>query len=62
MSQLKATLKQFILKLAIFVSHFQSQQPVSSVSLTSTNIDSGTLAIVEQIAAEYEYYQTCGRW
>ncbi len=40
----------------------QNLQPSQKVTLNlslNTNLDSGTIAILEQIEAEYEYYQTC---
>ncbi len=43
----------------------QNLQPPQKVTLNlslNTNLDSGTIAILEQIEAEYEYYQTCEQW
>ena len=43
----------------------QNLQPPQKVTLNlslNTNLDSGTIAILEQIEAEYEYYQACEEW
>lgn len=43
----------------------QNLQPPQKVTLNlslNTNLDSGTITILEQIEAEYEYYQTCEEW
>jgi hypothetical protein len=43
----------------------QNLQPPQKVTLNlsfNTNLDSGTIAILEQIEAEYEYYQVCEEW
>ncbi|MEH1876841.1 hypothetical protein [Nostoc sp.] len=37
-------------------------QKVTSNLSFNTNLDSGTIAILEQIEAEYEYYQACEEW
>ena len=37
------------------------QKVISNLSF-NTNLDSGTIAILEQIEAEYEYYQACEEW
>ncbi|MBD2666236.1 hypothetical protein [Richelia sinica] len=41
--------------------HQVIQQRTSNLSL-DTNLDVGTIAILNQIETEHEYYQTCGRW
>jgi hypothetical protein len=40
----------------------QFTQKVNSNLSDNPNLDSGTIAILEQIEAEYEYYQTCEEW
>jgi hypothetical protein len=40
----------------------QLTQKVNSNLSDNTNLDSGTIAILEQIEAEYEYYQVCEEW
>lgn len=40
----------------------QPTQKVTSNLSFNTNLDSGTIAILEQIEAEYEYYQACEEW
>jgi hypothetical protein len=45
--------------------HQHTQNPLANLSLDNdfnTNLDTGTLAILNQIGVEIEYYQTCGRW
>ncbi|WDD36340.1 hypothetical protein PQG02_32645 (plasmid) [Nostoc sp. UHCC 0926] len=42
--------------------NLQSPQKVTSNLSFNTNLDSGTIAILEQIEAEYEYYQVCEEW
>ncbi|MBD2199476.1 MULTISPECIES: hypothetical protein [Calothrix] len=37
-------------------------EKVTSNLSDNTNLDSGTIAILEQIEAEYEYYQVCQEW
>jgi hypothetical protein len=42
-----------------------TQKHTANLSLvhdSNTDLDTGTLAILNQIEAEKEYYQTCGRW
>lgn len=42
-----------------------TQKNTANLSLDNdfnTDLDTGTLAIVNQIEAEKEYYQTCGKW
>jgi hypothetical protein len=44
---------------------YQNPQPTQKVTSNlsdNTNLDSGTIAILEQIEAEYEYYQVCQEW
>ncbi|MCC5624123.1 hypothetical protein [Nostoc sp. CHAB 5715] len=46
-------------------STYQNPQPTQKVTSNlsfNTNLDSGTIAILEQIEAEYEYYQVCEEW
>ncbi|WP_071192335.1 hypothetical protein [Trichormus sp. NMC-1] len=40
----------------------QVTQKVISDLCLHTNLDAGTIAILNQIEAEHNYYQTCGRW
>lgn len=40
----------------------QITQKATSNLYDNTNLDSGTIAILEQIEAEYEYYQVCQEW
>lgn len=45
--------------------HQHTQKSTANLSLEhdfDTDLDTGTLAILNQIEAEIEYYQTCGRW
>ena len=42
--------------------NLQPKQETASNLSFNTNLDSGTIAILEQIEAEYEYYQTCEEW
>jgi hypothetical protein len=42
--------------------NLQPTQKVNSNLSDNTNLDSGTIAILEQIEAEYEYYQVCQEW
>jgi hypothetical protein len=45
--------------------HQHTQKPIANLSLDhdfDTDLDTGTLAILNQIEAEKEYYQTCGKW
>lgn len=42
--------------------NLQPRQKVISNLSFNTNLDSGTIAILEQIEAEYEYYQACEEW
>lgn len=49
--------------------HQHTQKNTANLSLdhdsntdSGTDLDTGTLAILNQIEAEKEYYQTCGRW
>ncbi|MCW5318726.1 hypothetical protein CDG76_34430 [Nostoc sp. 'Peltigera membranacea cyanobiont' 210A] len=42
--------------------NFQPTQENASNLSFNTNLDSGTIAILEQIEAEYEYYQVCEEW
>ncbi len=44
------------------ISNLHPTQKVTSNLSFNTNLDSGTIAILEQIEAEYEYYQTCEEW
>ncbi|WP_251960794.1 hypothetical protein [Nostoc commune] len=44
------------------ISSPQPTQEVTSNLSFNTNLDLGTIAILEQIEAEYEYYQTCEEW
>ena len=44
------------------ISNPQPTQKVTSNLSFNSNLDSGTIAILEQIEAEYEYYQTCEQW
>ncbi|MBK1988492.1 hypothetical protein A0J48_013235 [Sphaerospermopsis aphanizomenoides BCCUSP55] len=40
----------------------QGTQKLTANLFLDTDLDTGTLAIVNQIEAEKEYYQTCGKW
>jgi hypothetical protein len=40
----------------------QVTQKVTSDLLLDTNLDVGMIAILNQIEAEHEYYQSCGEW
>lgn len=42
--------------------NLQVTQKVTSNLSFNTNLDSDTIAILEQIEAEYEYYQVCEEW
>lgn len=42
--------------------NLQPTQEIGSNLSFKTNLDSGTIAILEQIEAEYEYYQACEEW
>jgi hypothetical protein len=45
--------------------HQYTQKRTANLSLDTdfdTDLDTGTLAILNQIEAEKEYYQTCGKW
>ncbi|MHC5819899.1 MAG: hypothetical protein ACYT04_29535 [Nostoc sp.] len=42
--------------------NLQPKQEIASNLSFNTNLDSGTIAILEQIEAEYEYYQACEEW
>ncbi|MBC6429920.1 hypothetical protein FM036_03295 [Nostoc sp. HG1] len=44
------------------ISSPQPTQEVTSNLSFNTNLDLGTIAILEQIEAEYEYYQVCEEW
>ncbi|MDF5708227.1 MAG: hypothetical protein PUP90_11220 [Nostoc sp. S4] len=44
------------------ISNLHPTQKVTSNLSFNTNLDSGTMAILEQIEAEYEYYQACEEW
>lgn len=45
--------------------HQHTQKRTANLSLDhdfDNDLDTGTLAILNQIEAEKEYYQTCGKW
>ncbi len=45
--------------------HQGTQKNTANLSLDhdfDTDLDTGTLTIVNQIETEKEYYQTCGKW
>ncbi|WP_353933312.1 hypothetical protein WJM97_23510 (plasmid) [Okeanomitos corallinicola TIOX110] len=45
--------------------HQHTQKHTANLSLDhdfDTDLDTGTLAILNQIETEKEYYQTCGKW
>ncbi|GCL38634.1 hypothetical protein SR1949_37520 [Sphaerospermopsis reniformis] len=45
--------------------HQHTQKTIANISLDNdfnTDLDTGTLAILNQIETEKEYYQTCGKW
>ncbi|TAE59630.1 MAG: hypothetical protein EAZ87_08880 [Nostocales cyanobacterium] len=44
--------------------HQHTQKLIANLSLEheDTDLDTGTLAILNKIEAEKEYYQICGRW
>ena len=47
---------------AVIEQNNQVTQKVISDLCLDTNLDVGTIAILNQIEAEHNYYQTCGRW
>ncbi len=67
MQQLKVTLTESVTTLkpkltAVIEQNNQVTQKVISALCLDANLDSGTIAILNQIEAEHNYYQTCGRW
>jgi len=67
MQQLTVTLTESVTTLkpnftAVIEQNNQVTQKVISALCLDANLDSGTIAILNQIEAEHNYYQTCGRW
>jgi hypothetical protein len=67
MQQLTATITESVttLKPKFIALPHQNPQPTQKVTLNlflKTNLNSGTIAILRQIEAEHDYYQTCARW
>lgn len=67
MQQLTVTITESVTTLKpkfILLPHQNTQatQKVTSNLFLKTNLNSGTIAILEQIEAEHDYYQTCAGW
>lgn len=67
MQQLKVIVTESVTTLkpkltAVIEQNNQVTQKVISDLLLDTNLDVGMIAILNQIEAEHEYYQSCGEW
>ena len=67
MQQLTVTLTESVTTIkpkftTVIEQNNQVTQKVISDLCLDTNLDVGTIAILNQIETEHNYYQTCGRW